>query len=316
MNLQTKLPLSKQPYNQINYESNLLLLGSCFAENIGSKLEYFKFQNSVNPFGILFHPIAIEKLILKAINQENFAEEDIFYFNERWHCFSAHSNLSANSKDELLESLNSALDLINRQLNNSTHIIITLGTAWVYRYIETDSIVANCHKVPQKKFTKELLSVEDMVASLDSIVSLIKSVNADASIVFTVSPVRHLKDGFVENTRSKSQLLSAIHQVVEPHKRLYYFPSYEIMMDELRDYRFYEDDMIHPNSLAIDYIWEGFKEVWISEQSISTMDEVETIQKGLSHKPFNPESEQHQKFLADLDEKKEKLKKKFSCISF
>lgn len=316
MNFRTKIPLARQSHDQISYESGLLLLGSCFAENIGSKLEYFKFQNSINPFGILFHPIAVEKLILKAINQENFTDEDIFPLNERWHCFNAHSSLSANSKDELLESLNKALDLLNQQLNNSTHIIITLGTTWVYRYIETDSIVANCHKVPQKKFIKELLSVEDIVESLDSIVSLVKSVNADASIVFTVSPVRHLKDGFVENNRSKSHLLSAIHQLVEPRKRLYYFPSYEIMMDELRDYRFYEDDMIHPNALAIDYIWDCFKEVWISEQSLSTMDEVETIQKGLSHKPFNPESEQHQKFLADLEAKKANLQSKVPHILF
>ena len=316
MNFRTKIPLARQSHDQISYESGLLLLGSCFAENIGSKLEYFKFQNSINPFGILFHPIAVEKLILKAINQENFTDEDIFPLNERWHCFNAHSSLSANSKDELLESLNKALDLLNQQLNNSTHIIITLGTTWVYRYIETDSIVANCHKVPQKKFIKELLSVEDTVESLDSIVSLIKSVNPNASIVFTVSPVRHLKDGFVENNRSKSHLLSAIHQVVEPRRRLYYFPSYEIMMDELRDYRFYEDDMIHPNALAIDYIWDCFKEVWISEQSLSTMDEVETVQKGLSHKPFNPESEQHQKFLANLEERKAILQSEVPHILF
>lgn len=316
MNFRTKIPLVRQPHDEISYESDLLLLGSCFAENIGSKLDYFKFQNSVNPFGILFHPIAIEKLILKAIHRESFIEEDIFHLNERWQCFSAHSSLSANSKDELLESLNNALDLTNQRLNKSTHLIITLGTAWVYRNIETDSIVANCHKVPQKKFTKELLSVENIVESLDSIVSLVKSVNVDISIVFTISPVRHLKDGFVENNRSKSQLLSAVHQVVEPRKRLYYFPSYEIMMDELRDYRFYEDDMIHPNTLAIDYIWERFKEVWISEQSISTMDAVETIQKGLSHEPFNPESEQHHKFLADLEDKKAILQKQFPLISF
>ncbi|MFK2821189.1 GSCFA domain-containing protein [Flavobacteriaceae sp. LMIT009] len=316
MNFRTKISLSKQSHGQISYDSNLLLLGSCFAENIGCKLEYFKFQSSVNPFGILFHPIAIEKLILKAINEENFTEEDIFYLNERWHCFNAHSSLSANSKEELLESLNKALNTLNQQLNNSTHIIITLGSAWVYRYIETNSIVTNCHKVPQKKFIKELLSVEDIVESLDSIVSLVKNVNADASIVFTVSPVRHLKDGFVENNRSKSHLLSAVHQVVEPRRVLYYFPSYEIMMDELRDYRFYEEDMIHPNALAIDYIWERFKEVCISEQSFSTMDDVETIQKGLSHKPFNPESEQHQKFLANLEKKRENIQNQFPFISF
>lgn len=316
MNLQTKIPLSKQTHGLINYESKMLLLGSCFSENIGNKLAYYKFKSTLNPFGILFHPLAIENLIARAINKDYYSDDEVFEHNEQWHCYDAHSYLSASSKEELLQSLNNAIDAANKQIHESTHIIITLGTAWVYRHVETDSIVANCHKVPQKKFSKELLSVDEIQTSIEAIVSLVQSVNRDAKIIFTVSPIRHIKDGFVENQRSKSHLIAAIHQVVEPRKQRFYFPSYEIVMDELRDYRFYTEDMIHPSSLAIDYIWERFKQVWIDDSIMSIMDDVEVVQKGLAHRPFNPNSEAHQKFLQNLELKKTKLQERYPFMSF
>jgi lysophospholipase L1-like esterase len=316
MKLQTKIPLQPQQHNQLDYNSNVLLLGSCFVENIGKKLDYFKFQNLQNPFGILFHQLAIETLITNAINEKEYTEEDIFFHNEQWHCCDAHSKLSASSKEELLHNLNQQIKATNQQINESTHIIITLGTAWVYRHIETDTIVANCHKVPQKKFLKELLSADEISESLESIIALIKRVNIEVSILFTVSPVRHLKDGFVENTQSKAQLISAIHQVVESRSSIYYFPSYEIMMDELRDYRFYAEDMIHPNQTAVDYIWDKFQKVWISKDSSKTMEAVEDVQKGLKHKPFNPNSIAHQQFLQNLEEKQKALHLQFQNIAF
>ncbi len=316
MKLQTNIPLKKQHHNIINYESKLLLLGSCFVENIGDKFDYFKFQSLQNPFGILYHPKAIENLILNAINEKVYDEGDVFYHNERWHCFDAHSDLSSTSKKELLSNLNDAIKQTNQQINKSTHIIITLGTAWAYRFIETDTIVANCHKVPQKKFLKKIQYVKSIIESLEAIIELIKSVNPKVLILFTVSPIRHIKDGFVENMQSKSHLITAIHQVIEPRNNVHYFPSYEIMMDELRDYRFYAEDMLHPNKIAINYIWECFQSVWISSESIKTMDEVDTVQKGLNHKPFNTESEQHQTFLQNLELKKSKLQSQFPHIIF
>jgi len=316
MKLQTKIPLNPQQYNQIDYHSNLLLLGSCFVENVGNRLDYFKFQNLQNPFGILFQPFAIEKLITNAINEKEYTESDIFFHNEQWHCYDAHSKLSSSSKENLLNSLNEQIRLTHQQLNSSTHIIITLGTSWVYRLIETDSVVANCHKVPQKKFLKELLSVDKVSESLQSIIALIRSVNKDTSIVFTASPVRHLKDGFVENTQSKAHLIAAIHQVVEPRNKLHYFPSYEIMMDELRDYRFYTEDMIHPNQTAINYIWGKFMSVWVSNEASQIMEEVDAIQKGMLHKPFNKNSDAHKQFLQNLEEKKAQLKLQFPHIVF
>ncbi|MDX1828602.1 MAG: GSCFA domain-containing protein [Lutibacter sp.] len=311
MNFRTQIPLQKER-NQIDYNSNISLVGSCFSENISKKLNYYKFKNFSNPFGILFNPVAIEKLITNAINEKQYSENDIFKLNERWHCFDAHSDLSSSDKNELLENLNTAVKHTNKELTEASHIIITLGTSWVYRFIENDAIVGNCHKVPQKKFLKELLSVEEIFASLDNIVTLIKSVNATVNIIFTVSPVRHLKDGFVENSQSKAHLLAAIHQIVNPKNQVFYFPSYEIMLDDLRDYRFYNIDMVHPNETAVNYIWELFKQVWISENTTSVMKEIKTIQKGLAHKAFNPGSKQHQQFLEDLHLKISTLKEQFN----
>ncbi|MDY0780907.1 GSCFA domain-containing protein [Tenacibaculum sp. IB213877] len=316
MNLQTQIPLQKQSHHQIDYNSKLLLLGSCFSENIGNKLGYFKFQSTQNPFGILFQPKAIEQLITNSINEKEYTEVDIFNHNEIWSCFDAHSALSSINKNELLEGLNSAIKATHQQLKNTSHIIITLGTSWVYRFIETDILVANCHKIPQKKFLKEILSVDEITESLTSTIALIRSINTNASIILTVSPVRHIKDGFIENQQSKAHLLSAIHQVVEPRKNVHYFPSYEIMMDELRDYRFYADDMIHPSEVAINYIWEKFTEAWLSDTSKEIMKEVDTIQKGLAHRPFNPNTEQHQQFLKNLQQKKETLQQAFPFIQF
>lgn len=311
MKFRTNIQLQKER-NQIDYTSKLLLIGSCFSENISKKLAYFKFQTYSNPFGILFNPIATENLITNAINKKEYSEKDIFYLNERWHCFDAHSDLSAANKNELLQNLNGEIKSTNKRINESTHIIITLGTAWAYRFIEADAIVGNCHKVPQKKFLKELLTVEEILASLENICTLIKDVNPTVSIIFTVSPVRHLKDGFVENSQSKAHLLAAIHQLTDKKNQLYYFPSFEIMMDDLREYRFYNSDMIHPNETAINYIWKQFQLVWIDENSTSIMKEVDTIQKGLTHKPFNPSSKQHQQFLENLHEKIQLLENKLN----
>ncbi len=312
----TEIILQKQKNHQIDYNSKLFLLGSCFSENIGNKLDYYKFQSQQNPFGILFHPKAIERVITNAINQKEYTEDDIFFHNERWHCFEAHSNLSATNKEDLLSNLNNSISITNKKLLNSTHIVITLGTSWVYREITSDKIVANCHKIPQKKFLKEILTIDEIAESLEAIISLAKSINSKVNILFTASPVRHIKDGFIENQQSKAHLIAAIHQIIEPRKNSFYFPSYEIMMDELRDYRFYNEDMIHPNKTAINYIWEKFSDVWLSESTKETMKKVEVIQKGLTHRSFNPNSEAHLKFLNNLQQKKETLTKAFPFMSF
>tara|TARA_R110002126_G_scaffold240614_3_gene384237 strand:- start:96 stop:1055 length:960 start_codon:yes stop_codon:yes gene_type:complete len=314
MKFLTQIPLSKSK-STIDYSSQLLLLGSCFSQNIGAKLSHFKFLNMQNPLGILFHPLAIEKLIDKAVNKAFFTEQDIFNENERWHCFDAHSDISAVSKENILGNLNEAIYQSHSQLSKSSHIIITLGTAWVYRKKSTQQVVANCHKVPQANFTKELLDCKTIIQSLERMVTLVRSINPSAKFIFTVSPVRHLKDGFVENQVSKAHLISAIHEVTK-RDEVSYFPSYEIMMDELRDYRFYTKDMVHPNEIAVDYIWEKFCEVWIDDSVSNTMNKVDEIQRGLRHRAFNSDGKAHQIFLTSLNGKIAYIKRIYPFMDF
>ena len=317
MKLFTDFSIEKEKINTISYNSKIVLLGSCFSENIGNKLDYFKFKTIRNPFGILFHPKAIEKLITNGIKQKKYSENDLVFQNEHWHCFDSHSNLSSITKSDVLNNLNTAISITNNALKEANHLIITLGTSWVYRFIETNNIVANCHKIPQKNFIKEILTTDEITKSLKVIIDLIKSVNPSINIIFTVSPIRHLKDGFTENTLSKSHLISAIHNIISSDRiNIRYFPSYEIMMDELRDYRFYKEDMIHPNTTAINYIWERFHTTFIENKTRETMNEIDTIQKGIIHRPFNIYSKQHEKFLINLSHKKNEITRKYPFIAF
>ena len=289
------------------------MLGSCFVENIGKKLEYFKFQNRLNPFGILFHPAAIHNFLKRVSQKAFFDEQDIFQHNGLWHSFEAHSDLNTTQKGQILEKLNSAVSETHEFIKEASHIILTPGTAWGYRLNSTGETVANCHKIPQKEFTKELMPVQE---DLLGCVKFIRELNPSATVIFTVSPIRHLRDGFVENQRSKARLISAVHKIVDSEKNIAYFPSYEIMMDELRDYRFYAEDMLHPSPVAIDYIWEKFVQTWISSEARKVMNEIHTLQKGLSHRSFNPESEAHQKFQENLEKKIEKFQEEYPQIRF
>ncbi|MGV9004811.1 GSCFA domain-containing protein [Flavobacterium sp.] len=316
MQFRTIIPIEKSQ-NPIHYKSQLLLMGSCFAENMGMKFEYFKFKNSINPFGIIFNPVSIEKLLERVVSKKFFTAEDIFLYNDLWHCYEVHSGLSNPNKEAFLSQLNNLIEKTHSQIPTVTHCQITYGTSWIYRNIESNEIVANCHKVPQKQFTKELLSIEMIEKSVTNTVDLIQKINPNCRFIFTVSPVRHSKDGFVENTVSKAHLISALQQAINHKQRaINYFPSFEIMMDELRDYRFYAEDMLHPNRTAIDYIWERFSEGFIKETAFEIMQEVDSIQKSILHRPFNSSSPSHLKFLTQLTNKIQSLQNKCPSISF
>ncbi|WP_313804293.1 GSCFA domain-containing protein [Flavobacterium sp.] len=315
MQFRTQIPISASEF-PIDYSSRMVSLGSCFAENMGEKFDYFKFQNLVNPFGIIFNPVSLEILVKRIVEKRYYSENDIFYHNERWNCYEVHSEVSRLDKTDFLNTLNQALENSHAWIGNATHLVITLGTSWVYRNVESNEIVANCHKVPQKEFVKELLSVNQISESLQNIITFVHSVNPDCKFIFTVSPVRHIKDGFAENNLSKAHLISAIHTMINNQSSINYFPSYEIMMDELRDYRFYAEDMLHPNKIAIDYIWERFYEFGIASDCFALMKEVEAIQKSLEHRPFNSQSEEFQKFSEVLSSKIERLTEKLPHITF
>ncbi len=315
MHFTTRVPIGHYN-NQIGYNSSVVSLGSCFAVNIGAKFDHFKFRNVTNPFGILFHPLALEKFVSFAVNGKTFTEADIFFHEGRWHCFDAHSELSDADPENLLRNLDAAVKSANAELTNASHLVITLGTAWVYRHTSSGNLVANCHKIQQKQFTKELLGVQEIEQSIRGIMRMVLTLNPYINFIFTVSPVRHIKDGFAENQRSKAHLIAGLHEAIGSNDRAFYFPSYEIMMDELRDYRFYAGDMIHPSQQAIDYIWERFADACILTESKSLMAEIDSIQKGLSHRPFNPDGEQHQKFLHALQQKISTLRKKYPHMVF
>lgn len=315
MNFTTKVPVKTYEF-PINYSAKLLLLGSCFAENMGEKFVYFKFQTTINPFGIIFNPVSIEKLVKRAVNRIIFTEADVFFHNDLWHSYDVHSECSHSDKEILLKNLNAALEAMHRQIAEVSHIVITYGTSWVYQLKTTGEIVANCHKVPQSEFSKEILSPESIAQSIQNTMNLIRQINPEVKFIFTISPVRHTKDGFPENQRSKAHLMTAVHASVLDNASSNYFPSYEIMMDELRDYRFYADDMLHPSQIAIDYIWIRFFENYVNTDCFATMQEVCNIQKGLAHRPFNPETKSHQQFLETLNQKIIRLKEQFPHFQF
>ncbi len=314
MEFRTKFNIPKEQ-NGINHHNNLVLIGSCFTQNMANKLNYFKFQNSHNPFGILFHPLAIEKALNICIANRKYTAKDLYFFKEHWLSFNHHSAFNAREQNTILNQINVNIETTHQALKNASHLIITLGTAWAYRFKETNDLVANCHKIQQSEFSKELISTESIIQGMKNIIALFRDFNPNINLIFTVSPVRHLKDGVIENTQSKSILHTAIHALTEL-KNVFYFPAYEIMMDDLRDYRFYKSDMVHPNQTAVDYIWEQFKNTWIDEASIKLMEEIEVVQKSLAHQPFDEKSEPHQKFLKKLYKKMEEITRKHPSIHF
>lgn len=316
MQFTTKIPIQKFQ-NPITYESKIMTLGSCFAENMSEKLDYFKFQNITNPFGIIFNPVSIEKLVNRIVKKIEFTENDIFFHNDLWHCFEVHSELSNPNKEEFIKKLNILVNENHFQISKLTHFQITYGTSWIYRNNESNEIVANCHKVPQKQFSKEILSIETIEKSIYNTVQLIQKVNPNCSFIFTVSPVRHIKDGFVENSLSKSHLITALQKTINQQPTsINYFPSFEIVMDELRDYRFYTEDMLHPNQTAIDYIWIKFFENYVNEKEFATMNKVCDIQKALKHRPLNPNTDSHKKFLESLNRKIQFLENVYPMMKF
>jgi|SRR5690554_155842 len=316
MQLQTIVPI-KPLKNTVTYNAKIISIGSCFAVNMSKQFQNFQFQNTINPLGILFHPVAILRLIDFAVNNKIFDEKDVFLHNEIWSCFDAHSDLNEIEQKDLLFQLNQKTKNFKKDLIEATHCILTFGTAWVYRNKSSNQLVANCHKLPQNQFDKELLSIEDCQTTIFEIEKNIRKLNPEIQIIYTLSPVRHIKDGFVENQQSKAHLISSLQTHLNQNANCnYYFPSYEIMMDELRDYRFYAKDLIHPNELAVEYIWRKFVEYCIDTQEYPTMKMVDEVQKGLAHRPFNPYSDGYQYFLEALAEKIDLLLEKYPFMNF
>lgn len=301
--------------DRIHYGDKLLLAGSCFTENMGEKLRNHKFGVLENPHGILFNPVSIAKSITTYIENKRYTTEDLFFENELWGSWQHHTRFSDITQEGCLQKINQSQEAANAFLKAANWVVLTLGSAFVYE-LASKEVVANCHKVPTDKFRRRLLAVEEVLAVLDNLIHRLLMFNPNLRIIFTISPVRHLREGFVENNRSKAVLIQAVHHLVDKFNRLFYFPAYELVLDDLRDYRFYAEDMVHPNYQATNYVWEKFITTCIDEPTAALMKQINDIRAARLHKAFNPTSAAHKKFLQTYFDKTKALQAQYPLLDF
>ena len=294
----TEIQIPEFP-RQIDYSKSMMFLGSCFSENIGQKLIDLKFDVDMNPFGILYNPESIANSLKILLEKRVFTENDLFQDQGLWNSFYHHSRFSDVDRNAALEKINRRISSSYEFLKKADFLVITFGTAWVYELRKTGQIVSNCHKIPAAEFKRFRLGVFEITNVYRELLEQIWKFNPDLKVIFTVSPIRHWKDGAVENQLSKATLLLAIDQLIKGfgNQVCTYFPSYEIMMDELRDYRFYAEDMLHISQVAVDYIFERFSNAAITSASRDISKSMLKINKAISHRPVNPNTTEFKKFL-------------------
>lgn len=296
----------------IAHRDRILLLGSCFTENIGGKLEASGFQTDVNPFGILYNPLSVASALRQLIGGKIYTDDDLFEHQGLFASFSHHGKFSAPDKDTCLAQINQRMEYSSRFLRDATVLVVTFGTAFAYYLKSTGQVVSNCHKLPSDRFCRERLSVGEIVDAWRSIKEELAAFNPGLRVLFTVSPIRHWKDGAHGNQLSKASLLLAVEELTRqspPEAR--YFPAYELVLDDLRDYRYYTDDMLHPSQVAVEYIWEKFSTACFDKETQLCVAEYQKIQQALQHRPFHPDSEAYRKFLADARARLEAFRKRF-----
>ncbi len=306
------IPESK---HKIDHSSKIMFIGSCFSDSIGQKLVNSKFRILINPFGVLYNPGSISKSLNIITNKTLFSVDDLNFYNEQWFSFFHHSSFSNHDKNICLNQINSKIEASHEHLKNASFLFITLGTSYVYTLADGNQIVSNCHKLPSKEFKRKRLSVDEIVVLLSDSLEKLEQLNPKLKVVFTISPIRHWKDGAHGNQISKSTLFLAVEKLINLRKTTY-FPSYEIIMDELRDYRFYESDMLHISDLAIDYIFDGFADCYFSSETKKTNRDIEKIQKAKNHKAFNPKANNYLSFLESNIISIEKIENQHIAINF
>lgn len=306
----------KQPKNQITYNDKIFLIGSCFTEHIGKRLEDYKFPILQNPNGILFDPISVTKSLDSYINPHTYIDEDLFFLNELWQSWNHHSHFSGTNKLDVLAHINKSQLKAHEHLSKSNWLIITLGSSFSYRLENNNSSVANCHRAPGNYFIKHLLSVEETTAALINSIDKLQQFNPSLNIVLTISPVRHIRDGVIENNRSKARLIEAVHQMVNLYEHVHYFPAYELVIDVLRDYRFYDIDLVHPNYAATEFVFNHFQQNYIHNSTLNIMEEVKKLITAYRHKPMHDNTVSHQSFLHNYLLKAKELQKKLPYLDF
>ena len=299
MNFRTEI---KPPENRLKlrHSDAVMLLGSCFSDNIGEKMREGMMQATVNPFGPIYNPLSIASSVKRIITGERIAGMTLFLQSGVWNSFAFHSRYSMSNKDDALDLMNSNIAQAHEALKSCRMVIITLGTAVVYRLLSTGEVVSNCHKVPQHEFSREMASVHEITQALNETVEALHGYNAELQIVFTISPIRHIADGLDTNSLSKATLRVAVNNVINAHKDYTeYFPAYEIVMDDLRDYRFYATDMVHPSDVAVEYIWQTFQATYLDDRAAQAVARCERVMKRIMHRPMSKNKEVVDRFNAD-----------------
>ena len=309
MNFTTQIPISKHEKN-ISHKDKIMLLGSCFTENIGNKLLINGFETLINPFGILYNPFSICSSLNRISDLKFLLSEDLVQVNEFWYSYEHHGVFRNENKDNLLQTINLGISEANSFLKQTNWLIITLGTAWVFFLKENSKILGNCHKLNPQLIDKRLLSVDEIVENTTLTINNIRKINPNIKIILTVSPIRHWKQGYRENLISKSSLHLATDKICKSINNCSYFPAYEIVMDELRDYRFYQADMLHPSEIAVDYIWEKFSTHLFSEATTNLCKDYYRLHSMKQHKAFNPESQGYKQHLIKIEKLEQELYEK------
>lgn len=307
---QTEVAIPEFPW-KTGYQKSNIFLGSCFTENVGTRMASLKYNVDVNPFGILYNPVSVAHALEFLLQKKHFEKTDLIQHDGLWHSFFHHSRFSSADALKALKNINDRIEASSQILKEADFLFITFGTAWVYEYLQTQQTVSNCHKIPAKEFRRFRLTVNEISEIYQEIIQKIRQVNPGVKIIFTVSPIRHRKDGAIENQRSKATLALAIDQILKSqnNENCGYFPAYEIVMDELRDYRFYAEDMIHLTDVAVKHIWDKFQTALIDKNSIKTSEEVQKFTNAVNHKPFNKFTKESFGFFKQSLAKVQKMQK-------
>ncbi len=303
-------PLTKK----LSYSDAILMMGSCFTQNIGNKLTNLLFDILVNPYGILYNPLSLENAISEIIDNKIYTEEDLIYYNNKYHSLNHHGDFSNTNLEKCLININSTINKSHSFFEKTRYVFLTLGTSIVYFDIANDKAIGNCHKMPGDKFYSKRLTLEETTNSLDNIVNMLKANMDDPVICFTVSPIRHFRDGAIENKLSKATLLLAIDLIIQKYPDIYYFPSYEIVNDDLRDYRFYADDMQHPNNIALNYIWEIFSNNCINDSCFDAMVAIEKLNAAMNHRVTDTNTDEYLKYLNYIENKQKEIEELYPFV--
>jgi hypothetical protein len=301
---------------RFSHNDSILCTGSCFAEHIGGRLGRWKFPVLANPFGIVYNPVSLAESLDFLLSDQDFSEKDLFENAGLWHSFAHHGSFSHPEKTAALDRISCSLSGAKAFLSTTNRLIVTLGTANVFVLKKTGRVVANCHKVPGQEFERRRLSVGEIADGLFAVFEKLKAALPGLEILATVSPVRHLRDGLVENQRSKATLVLALEQICQRCRFVHYFPAYELLLDDLRDYRFYENDLSHPNQLAVDYIWQFFADSFFDEKTKALCQRIAQTVVASGHRPFHPQSAEHQAFLKTQLEKIKVMEQEFPWLDF